>query len=129
MIILMRRPPGHEAPDVRLLLHEQRMRRRLLALRTRLADAIEARIALLDALDGDPDLEPSLGSLERHPNPYRSFGDPLTHQLDWGGQGEPDPDREQDGGDASESDECVPFGEPEPETVRVRRAQQAGRAA
>lgn len=31
--------------------------------------ALDALIALLDALEGDPDLEPTLGAPERHPRP------------------------------------------------------------
>lgn len=39
-------------------------RQRVRELRRRIAERIEADIALLDALDSDPDLEPSLGSPE-----------------------------------------------------------------
>ncbi len=39
--------------------------RRLARARERLCEAIERLIAILDALDGDPDLEPSLGSMEQ----------------------------------------------------------------
>ena len=37
---------------------------RLLNLRTRLERAVEKAIALLDELDGDPDLEPSLAGYQ-----------------------------------------------------------------
>ncbi|GJE60736.1 hypothetical protein [Methylobacterium trifolii] len=47
-------------------------RQAVLELRKRVADRIEADLALLDALDGDPDLEPSLGAVE---------------PFDWQGQG------------------------------------------
>ncbi len=41
-------------------------RQRVRELRRRIADRIEADLALLDVLDGDPDLEPSLAA----PEPY-----------------------------------------------------------
>jgi len=47
---------------------------KLLKLRARLENAIEKAIALLDELDGDPDLEPSLG--------YQ----PWVHAQGWGAQ-------------------------------------------
>lgn len=120
--------------------------RRTFQSRRALAIRIEELIALLDDLDGDPDLEdgcdaepdqdgeptlgwpesimrkphlltadgryaemlggesedngdsePSLGSLERHPSPYRSAGEHLTHQLAWGFSS--NSDREFDGDD------------------------------
>ncbi|MEM6464727.1 MAG: hypothetical protein AAF724_22745 [Pseudomonadota bacterium] len=49
--------------------------------RTLLEDHITACMGILDALDGDADYEPSLGSLEQHPNVHG-----LSHcnHLRWG---------------------------------------------
>lgn len=65
----------------------------LIALRRALADRIEADIAALDMLGGDPDAEPSLGA----PEPFTA-----GPALDWVyGSGD---DREQDAGDDREEE-------------------------
>lgn len=81
-------------------LHVRRRARRLAVALQRLEDLREDMIAKLDALDGDPDLEPTLGAIE-HPEHMR--GVPSSYFLSafpWaqGGGGsdeqEPDPDDE-----------------------------------
>ena len=84
--------------------------------RDRLSDTIERLIALLDALDGDPEAEPSLGSIEREWSAFISPDrDWTTSQLGWAGGGRDDCESDLD---SHEGD-----GEPEP-TFRVvqRRA-------
>lgn len=71
----------------------KRPRARLEAALDRLLDAMHQALAELDALDGDPDAEPSLAAPERHPNPGR-YGAPDRGQLRWA-QGAAD-DREED---------------------------------
>jgi hypothetical protein len=51
-------------------------RQRVRELRRRIADRIEADIALLDALDGDSDFEPSLAA----PEPYSWLNGPIWAQ-------------------------------------------------
>ncbi|MGU3665050.1 hypothetical protein ACLBX9_12790 [Methylobacterium sp. A49B] len=78
-------------------------RQRIRELRRRIADRIEADLALLDALDGDPDSEPSLGAPE--PVIGSGFGlgpRVLTDQERWA-EGSAD-DREQDAGDEREEE-------------------------
>ncbi|WP_342108061.1 hypothetical protein [Methylobacterium sp. SI9] len=66
-------------------------RQRVRELRRRIADRIEADLALLDALDPDPEAEPSLGASE----PFT-----VGPALDWVyGSGD---DREEDAGDDRE---------------------------
>jgi len=93
---------------------------RLARLRAAAEAAIEQLLALLDDLDGDPDLEPSLGSLENHPSDHRVpnfWGELVGHftgttregsQLCWS--------EEADGGDDAEDehDGCEDGGDDEP---------------
>ena len=71
-------------------------------------EAIEAHIdrliSLLDMIDGDPDMEPSLGSIETLAisGAYGVLPDSAS-QLGWARSGTSD--REQDAGDEPESDE------------------------
>ncbi|MGU3449709.1 hypothetical protein [Methylobacterium sp. 391_Methyba4] len=83
-------------------------RQRLRELRRRIADRIEADLALLDALDGDADLEPSLaacepilggGLMSHRDGRVRRF----EEQEHWAG-GATD-DREQDAGDEREEED------------------------
>ena len=96
--------------------------RRLAFARRRLCDHIERLIALLDALDGDPEAEPSLGSIERQwsalISPDRDW---TTSQLGWAGGGRDD---REDDLDSHEGD-----GEPEPTVRVVQRRQELRRAA
>ncbi|MBA3446648.1 MAG: hypothetical protein H0T56_03395 [Pseudaminobacter sp.] len=68
------------------------------ALREALAERIERELALLDKLDGDPDLEPALGAAENHPGGYQGEAD----QSDWYAPQTHD-DREDDGDDLEPS--------------------------
>ena len=78
-------------------------RQRIRELRRRIADRIEADLALLDALDGDPDSEPSLGAPEPIiPVGYGQVRCPATDQANWA-DGAAD-DREQDAGDEREEE-------------------------
>lgn len=67
------------------------------ALRDALVKRIERELALLDKLDGDPDLEPALGAAENHPG-VRDEPD----QADWYAVQTHD-DREDDGDDLEPS--------------------------
>lgn len=71
------------------------MRKRYPTRRARLEAWIERAIDLLDSLDGDAELEPSLGSVNSSAN-YCTAGD----QLFWTGGA--NDDREQDAGDMAE---------------------------
>ena len=78
-------------------------RQRVRELRRRIADRIEADLALLDALDGDPDVEPSLGA----PEPIITSGwgrDRCQHsdQAHWAAGGTDE--REDDAGDNREEE-------------------------
>ena len=79
-------------------------RQRIRELRRRIADRIEADLALLDALDGDPDAEPSLGAPEPIiPVGYGHVRCAATDQAHWA-DGAAD-DREQDAGDEREEED------------------------
>jgi hypothetical protein len=70
--------------------------------RKEIEDAIERLLALLDQADGDPDLEPSLGS----PNPrYLYEGGPITSQERWAEGSRNDIEDEHDGAEPPEDDE------------------------
>lgn len=79
-------------------------RQRVRELRRRIAERIEADIALLDALDGDSDAEPSLGAPEPIiPVGYGQVRCPATDQANWADGG--NDDREQDAGDDREEED------------------------
>ena len=79
-------------------------RQRVRELRRRIADRIEADLALLDALDGDPDAEPSLGAPEPIITGGFGYGDRCRHsdQAYWAG-GNSD-DQEYDAGSDREEE-------------------------
>lgn len=125
---MMRRPP-----DTAEIARERR--RPWHAYRREIEATIERLIEILDAIDGDPDLEPSLASPEHYPRttliwaydgePYR---DNDASQVNWA-RGASD-DREVDDGDAPEDPEAVMvLGRAEPDSQRVRRAKGGARAA
>lgn len=98
--------------------------------RAALEEWVERAIALLDALEDDPDLEPSLGAPELDPG----LGLPWQHGLRWDGgssqvtwaAGATD-DREADDADEPEEPGVLMIdGHPEPDRRRVRRARNAG---
>ncbi len=74
-------------------------------LRRRIADRIEADLALLDALDGDPEVEPSLGSPEPFiPQGYGFGYCPLSDQTHWA-YGNTDDQEHDAGSDREEENE------------------------
>ena len=70
-------------------------------IRSRMEAAIERLIETLDAMDGDPDLEPSLGSPERHPSHFATLNCRYSSQAMWADGGDADEREEEDehGGD------------------------------
>lgn len=90
---------------------------------------IERLIDILDVIDGDPDLEPSLAFPECQPRDLMPGGfnrgfllDCNSSQLGWD-HGRSD-DREDDAGDNPEEPGAMPYlGWAEPDVVRVRRAR------
>jgi hypothetical protein len=70
--------------------------------RQRIADEIERLLALLDAADGDPDMVPSLGSLDRTEACYHRGG---ANQLFWSAGSSDDREDEHDGSEPDVDDE------------------------
>lgn len=95
--------------------------------RRRLSDIVERAIALLDALDGDPESEPSLGAPEFYPVLGCSWqagprSDGSSAQLGWANGGTDD--REVDQADEPEqAGVLLMLGHAEPERRRVRPAR------
>lgn len=78
-------------------------RREVAALRRALAAAAEHILAALDVLDGDPDLEPSLGSLENDQwiFTWGTVRGRIGDQTDWTGGGTADLEEGHDGAEPS----------------------------
>lgn len=72
-------------------------------LRTRIEDAIERLIAMLDALDGDADFEPGNDDEPSFGWAYSFDGAPLTSAADRGDDRELDQSDDEDGGDLEPS--------------------------
>lgn len=70
--------------------------------RQRIGDEIDRLLALLDAADGDPDLEPSLGSLDRVDGLYHRGG---ADQRLWSAGSRDDREDEHDGREPDVDDE------------------------
>jgi hypothetical protein len=86
--------------------------------RQRIGDEIDRLLALLDATDGDPDLEPALGSLDRN---VATYGNPGGDQTLWALGSRNDLEDEHDGREPDVDDEpslASLHGGPHPEFFR-----------
>lgn len=75
------------------------------ARRAQIEAIVDRLLELLDVTDGDADLEPSLGAIERHPSSYGWYRtDSQGHQLAWAASGRDD--REDEDEREAEPDEA-----------------------
>jgi hypothetical protein len=96
--------PTIERPRARKL---RALRKLNAARRRRIEEAVERMIQALDEIDGDDDLEPSLGSSETHPSPgfYYTTNDRSDHQEGWSRGRRDDREEEHDGREPDVDDE------------------------